>query len=582
MKNLFWGGIVLLAALAGCGSNESPTRPNDFTPLTSIEIVVKPPAIAQGTSTPLQALGNFSGLFTRDITAQVVWASSTQTIADFILPANRVKGINPGTATVTATMGTITASHVLTVTDASVTAMDIAPLAPSTPKGLPQQFAVFGKFSSATTTKTTQDLTFDANWASSDPAVASISNAVGSNGLAHALALGTTTITATFGTVSDSTQMKVIDPVLQSIAVMPTNLSLLTLSTGSFAATGRYSDGSTQDITSQVTWTSDPAIATIAGGVVSNLVQGTTSIGATLAGFSGSATLKVTGGNLTSIALTPANPTLVSGTSMPVTATGSFSNNTTRDITGKVTWSVDSNIATVDTSGGGNLALLNAKTVAVAQVPTTLSASVGTTVTPGKNNLTVTAPTLKSNSLKITPIAPFNQNLAVGTSGRFKVTGDFSDGTTTTTQDLTINADWTSSDGATATVGNVGLAKGRVTGIAAASVTITATYGGQAIPATVTVTQPTLKESTLGLTISPPSANFSAGTQLQFKATANYTNNSSYDVTEDVVWTISNSNVAILADSTNQPGLVVAVDSGTATLTAAFGGLTQTATLTVP
>jgi hypothetical protein len=53
-------------------------------------------------------------------------------------------------------------------------------------------------------------------------------------------------------------------------------------------------------------------------------------------------------------------------------------------------------------------------------------------------------------------------------------------------------------------------------------------------------------------------------------------------VTEDTVWSVDKTNVAILADTVNQPGLTVAVDSGTATLTAAFGGKTATRTLTVP
>lgn len=579
MQNLFWGGIVLLAVLAGCGANESPTRPNDFTPLTSIEIVAASPVFPRLTSTPLQAIGNFSGLFTRDITAQVVWVSNTPTVADFNIPASpgRVTGIARGTATVTATVGAVAASRDLTVTDATVTSpLTITPDAPSTPKGLTRQFAVSGTFSDGIT----RDLTFDASWASSDLTVATISNAVGSKGLAQAHAIGTTTITATFDVASGTAQLTVTDPVLQSIVVTPANPSLLTLSTASFTATGLYSDGSTADITNKVNWTSDsPTIATIAtGGTASTLKQGTTSIGATLDGVSVATTLKVTGGDLTSIALTPANPTLVKGTIRRVTATGTFSNGTSRDITGKVTWLVaDTNIATVDTSGGGNLALVNAKTATLALAPIKLSASFSTVT--GETNLTVTAPTLKSNGLTITPLS---QNLTVGTSGRFTVTGAFSDGTT---QDLTITADWTSSDVATAAVDNTNVAKkGRVTGIAenTAPVTITATYGGQTISAAVTVTQRTLKAQPLGLAISPPFANFSSGTQLQFTATASYTDGKTQDVTEDVVWIIDKSNVAILADSTNQPGVVVAVDSGTATLTASFDTQTQTVNLAVP
>jgi len=72
------------------------------------------------------------------------------------------------------------------------------------------------------------------------------------------------------------------------------------------------------------------------------------------------------------------------------------------------------------------------------------------------------------------------------------------------------------------------------------------------------------------------------GNQVKFIATAAYSDGSTKDVTEDTVWSIDNSFVAILADSQNQPGQVVGVDSGSATLTASFGGKTQTVTITVP
>jgi hypothetical protein len=46
---------------------------------------------------------------------------------------------------------------------------------------LTTQFSAVGTFSDATT----QDLTFDADWASSDPAVATIGNTPGDKGLAR-------------------------------------------------------------------------------------------------------------------------------------------------------------------------------------------------------------------------------------------------------------------------------------------------------------------------------------------------------------------------------------------------------------
>ena len=108
-------------------------------------------------------------------------------------------------------------------------------------------------------------------------------------------------------------------PTLQSIAVTPTNPTLLTGATQQFTATGTYSDSSTQNLTSTVTWTSaSPTVATIgAGGLATGVSAGTTAVSATLNGTTGSTTLTVQTAppapTLSSIAVTPANPTILDG-----------------------------------------------------------------------------------------------------------------------------------------------------------------------------------------------------------------------------------------------------------------------------
>lgn len=84
-------------------------------------------------------------------------------------------------------------------------------------------------------------------------------------------------------------------PTLASITVTPTNPTVVAPATQAFTATGNYSDASTQNITSQVAWTSSvPARATISsGGLATGVSAGTTTISASLAGVSGSTTLTV-------------------------------------------------------------------------------------------------------------------------------------------------------------------------------------------------------------------------------------------------------------------------------------------------
>lgn len=583
MIRFLWSGFFIALVLSGCGIKETPTRKNDFTPLTSIEIHAVSQTIASQTSTRLTVTGNYSGLFTGDIT-NAVWSIDAPTVAGFVTAAdlNRVTGLAPGTANLTATVKSVTGALVsatfkLTVSSATIRTITINPDKPSIAKGRNIQFAASGAFSDTTT----QDMTLDAIWASSDTTVATISNDPGSKGLVQAHATGASKITAVFGNISGNTLLTVTAPVLQSITVSsanpsvasPANPSVLTLSTASFTAMGKYSDGTSADITNQVAWTSsNTAMATIsANGVATTLTQGSPTISATLNGVTGTSTLKVTGGNLTGITLAPSNLTLVNNTVARITATGAFSNGASRDITGAVTWSTGNAIFANMTTPGGNLAWLRARAVTPVSNPTTVTATYGAVT--GTTFLTVTAPTLSSIT-----VSPASLDLTAGTSGRFTLTATFNDGTP---EDVTYSSDWTSSAATTASVGNVGIDKGRVTGVASAvgSVTINATYGGLTTlpPPAVTVTARTLQS----LTISGAS-NVSSGNQFQFSALANYSDGTVRDVTADTVWTIDNHNVAILADSVNQPGLVIWVDTGSMTLTASFGGINKTASFTVP
>lgn len=574
MFRLICSGVVLLLLLTGC-SSESPTRPNDFTPLTSIQIVPADQAIAASrsiaahTSTKLTVIGDYSGLFPRDITDQAVWSSDAPAVAAFVTPGfpSRVTGLAPGSAVLTATVGGVSTTFTLTVTSATATALTVTPAAQTLPKGLTAQFAATGTFSDGTT----QDITFDADWGSSAPGVATVGNVAGSKGLAQGVAAGTATIGATFGAASNTALLTVTEVVLQSIAVAPANPSILSLSTGKFTATGTYSDGTTADITGQATWSSSqPGFATIAaGGAATTVAPGTTSISATLNGVTGATNLKVTGGSLTGITVKLATPRLVKGTVAPISAIGSFNNGSSRDITGAVGWSVaNTTVASVSTPGG-NVAFLSAD--AASPAPTTVKAAFGTVI--ATTNLTVAAPLVQSLA-----ISPASLDLAAGSTGRLTATATFSDGTT---QDVTDSADWSSNAAATATVDNTGLAKGRVHGVAAGLTTISASFGGRTVttPATVTVRTRTLATLTVtnfpALTVGP-------GNQVSFTATATYADGTTQDVTEATTWTLGNPNVAILADSVNQPGQIVGVDAGSTPLTASFGGKTQTVTITVP
>ena len=144
-------------------------------------------------------------------------------------------------------------------------------------------------------------------------------------------------------------------PTLTSIAVMPANPTNLVGATQQFTATGTYSGGSTQNVTSQATWSSSKtAVATInTNGLATGVSAGTTTISAALAGVTNGTVFTVKAApTLTSIAVLPVNPSILVGASQPFTATGTYSDSSTQNLSSRVTWtSSKTAVATINTNG---------------------------------------------------------------------------------------------------------------------------------------------------------------------------------------------------------------------------------------
>lgn len=563
---------LLLVAVSGCGG-DTPSRNNDFTPLTSIQIVASPATIVTNTSIQLRAIGNFSGLFTRDVTNEVTWSSSDEAIASFALrpgTVGRVQGVAAGTATLTADyQGTVSANLDLPVVDATLQAISVSPVDPTVAAGQTQAFTASGHFDDGSAAGIDQDLTYDVSWSSSDTAVVTISNTAATVGQATGVAEGTATITAApaWSTITGSTSLTVAAAAVQSIAVTPGDAALLSLRSRQYTATATLTDGNTSDITSQATWSS--ATGTVASvdtsGLVSGLAEGSTTISASLDGVTGSTSLQVTGGNLTGITVTPANPVLNLNTRQRLIATGSFSNGTQRDISRNVTWSLTVPTLASISNDGDTSGTLQASGIGNGDVQAVSGSVTGTTT------LTVHDGILQS--LTIDPLA--TENLLVGTSRQITVSGTFSN---QDTQILTESVVWSSAAPAVAQFSTAQLLNGTLVGQGAGTADLQASLLGVDSPTVpITVTDGTA----VGLTLTPANPTTTAGGQIQFTARADFGGGVSRDVTRDAVWTVSNENVAVLAHSVLLPGLVYGVQAGTATITADFGGQTAQITLTV-
>ncbi len=147
--------------------------------------------------------------------------------------------------------------------------------------------------------------------------------------------------------------------VLGWIAVTPSTPAVIPHLTQQFTATGIYTDGSTQNLTSSVTWASGAtSVATISStGLASSLALGTSVIRASQGGItSPEDTLVVQPAVLTSIAISAANPDgapdIRVGQTQQLTALGSYNDGSTQDLTSSVTWaSGTTSVATISNTG---------------------------------------------------------------------------------------------------------------------------------------------------------------------------------------------------------------------------------------
>ena len=256
-------------------------------------------------------------------------------------------------------------------------------------------------------------------------------------------------------------------PVLQSITVSPTSASISVGATQQFTATGHYSNGSTQTLTSGTTWSSSSTTyATIgATGLATGVAAGSTNITASSGGVvsTPAAALAVTASTpvLQSITISPTSASIAVGATQLFTATGHYSNGSTQTLASGVTWS--SSATTHATIGATGLA------TGVAAGSTSITASSGGVVSTPAAALAVTAaapPVLQSIT-----VSPTSASISVGATQQFTATGHYSNGTT---QTLTSGVTWNSSSTTYATISATGLA----TGVAAGSTSIAASSSG--------------------------------------------------------------------------------------------------------
>jgi uncharacterized protein YjdB len=157
-------------------------------------------------------------------------------------------------------------------TNGTLNSITVTPETPSVQTGKTQQMTATGTYSDGST----KTITSTVDWTSSDTSEATVS----STGLVTGVAPGTVTVTAALDDISGTTSVTITIANLASIAITPNNASILSDGSQQFTAIGTLDDGTTTNITDEVTWnSSNTSVATISSsGLATAVATGTTNI----------------------------------------------------------------------------------------------------------------------------------------------------------------------------------------------------------------------------------------------------------------------------------------------------------------
>ncbi|MCH5434175.1 Ig-like domain-containing protein, partial [Leptospira interrogans] len=548
------------------GKVSSPVSTLSVTAAKLVEIQITPAAAskAKGLTERFKATGIFTDNSNSDITNQVTWNSSNTDILT-VSNTNAKRGLGStlkqGTVKVTASMGGIEDSVDFTVTQATLTSIEVSPTRASIAKGMTQKFTATGIF----TDHSKKNITEQVTWKSSSKAL-SMLNAPGEEGTGKAIAVGNISITATLEKLSGKTDITVTPAVLTSIQISPVKHCLVKGLTEKFSATGIYSDNSSKDITSAVTWhSSNNSVATISNtkgyqGQAHGTGTGTVDIKATLGNVSSQVSkLSVTAAELIEIVLNPTSSHKAKGLTENFKATGVFTDNSTKDITDQVTWKSSNTAYAKISNATGSKGVVNALSKGTSHISATLgsisSANATFQVTPAK--------------VVSIEVIPNNISFAKGNSYQFKATGIYTDHSEA---DITEQVTWSSSNPKIASVENTFGSAGLVNTTNIGSTNITAKLSDTVSGSSVLNVTPALLRYIM---ITPSYAGIEKGYTKQFSAIGTYSDQSTKDLTEDVTWFSSNPSSVVIENTPGKKGLAFASELGEPDITVFYDHHTQ-------
>ena len=419
-----------------------------------------------------------------------------------------------------------------------LTEMVISPFLESISKGSQSRFTATGIYSDLAN----EDLSAVVTWSVDNTSIGAIDEA----GTVSALEAGRLKITASYQGIYAQKILNVTPATLDSIQIVPSQLDIASGLQQVFKAVGNYSDGSIQDVTDQVVWTSsDSHVVSLSGATSTAQAQGQAVISAALDDVSAQADVAVNPAILQRVEVSSPSLVLETGVKVSLKVLAFYSDQRIHDVSAQVDWMVDdASVASIDSVRQQVLGLTPGRTML-----RTLFGGFS-----AQTSLQVNAAVLSRIE-----ISPATATTAAGYQQVFKATGIYSN---QQSQDLTQQVTWTSSNATVAGIDNRQAAKGLASGFSAGTASISASFEGQAASAHFIVSDAEL----INIEVTPSGISLAKGLQQQFQAIAFYSDGSQKSVSEQVRWSSDSHRVSLVGSQS--AGLFQANTTGTVSVIA--------------
>ena len=519
-------------------------------------------ATAVGLNTQYSAFAEFSNGQRIDISRQAVWTSSDTLIASIVptgTQAGLATGLSPGMSTINAAFAGQSDSTSLNVTNATVVDFIITPFNREIAISTTAQYSAIATLSN----NTQYDISDIVSWQVADTTIAQVDG----HGLAVGVGAGSSQISASLtaaGLILEATaNIKVNGPEkpLLRIDITPLDATILINIPVQYKAIAVFNDGSKQDITNDVSWSSDLHDKAIidATGLAIGISAGAVNIKASLvyfgSQFSSTTILNVAAPTATIVTLevSPVATELLIGASQVYRAVAILGSGLRVDVTANSLWS-SANDAIAQIDGAASASALSAGT-------TVISADFNYAGNPyhGDTTLTVLAPSI---SIEKIVLEPFNSRIIVGDSLIYTAIAHLSNNSQV---DITSYVSWQSSLPSIADIDMNGQALGLAAGFSDISATLL--YQGQVFSSERAALSVVDAVSINNIIVTPRNKQIQVAESLQFHTYAILTDLSYVEIrntsTVDLSWS-----VASTAASIDNDGLVLGLTPGLTNITA--------------